>query len=470
MGGRLVDRGGVVVKLSAYAEYKPSGVEWLGDVPAHWNVKRLKDAGTLLAGSGFPNEFQGAKGEALPFYKVGNLVTSSDGRLMGVSPNTVSFETAEELGARVIPPGAVVYAKIGAALLLNRRRIVSIQCCIDNNMTAYAPRMSIDFSAWAFYWTSILDFAEFANPGTIPSLSEGDQAVLPLLLPPKAEQRAITDFLDRVTLSLDMLVAKKRTLIERLKEKRTALISCTVTRGLPTDAARAAGLDPHPNLKPSGIDWLGDVPVHWDVAQLRRRCTILDCMHRTVPFVEEGIPLASIREVHGFEVDLSDAKQTTEEEYLGLLEGGRRPRIGDILFSRNATVGDAAIVATSEPFAMGQDVCLIRCDAQHPKYVLYLLRSEPVAQQVDSFIVGATFRRINVGHIRTFWGCWPPVDEQLVATNYLDRETALLNAMVDKSETVIERLQEYRTALITAAVTGKIDVRGTDIGVIGGQS
>ena len=86
-----------------------------------------------------------------------------------------------------------------------------------------------------------------------------------------------------------------------------------------------------------------------------------------------------------------------------------------------------------------------------------MLRSEPLAQQLDSFIVGATYRRINVSQIRTFWGCWPPVDEQLVATDYLDRETAILDAMVTKVETVIERLQEYRPALITAAVTGKID-------------
>lgn len=278
-------------------------------------------------------------------------------------------------------------------------------------------------------------------------------------LPQLDDQRAIADFLDPETAKIDTLAAKKRTLIERLKEKRTALIARTVTRGLPTDAARAAGLDPHPKLKPSGIDWLGEVPEHWGVAQLRRRCMILDCMHRTVSFVDDGIPLASIREVHGFEVDLSDAKQTTEEEYLGLLEGGRRPRVGDIIYSRNATVGDAAIVATTAPFAMGQDVCLIRAVEQHPMFLLYLLRSEPLVQQLESFIVGATFRRVNVGQIRTFWVCWPPVPEQVTIAAFLDRETAKIDAMVAKVETAIERLQEYRSALITAAVTGKIDVR-----------
>jgi type I restriction enzyme, S subunit len=160
-------------------------------------------------------------------------------------------------------------------------------------------------------------------------------------------------------------------------------------------------------------------------------------------------------------VDLSNAKQTTEEEYLGLLEGGRRPRLGDIIYSRNATVGDAAMVTTNERFAMGQDVCLIRSGKHDPKYLLYMLRSEPLLQQLESFMVGATFRRINVGDIKTFWLCWPPISEQRAIADFLDLETSGIDRMVAKVETAIERLQEYRTALITAAVTGKIDVRGT---------
>ena len=225
--------------LKPHRKLKPTGLEWLGEVPEHWDVKRLKDAGRLLAGSGFPHDFQGAEGEALQFYKVGDLVASSDGRLMGVSPNTVSFETAEELRARVIPAGSVVYAKIGAALLLNRRRITSIQCCIDNNMTAYVPRTHIVLSAWAFYCTLILDFGKFANPGAIPSLSESDQAVLPILLPSKVEQRAIVAYLDRETRKIDSLVAKIETAIERLQEYRTALITAAVTGKIDVGEAAA---------------------------------------------------------------------------------------------------------------------------------------------------------------------------------------------------------------------------------------
>ena len=452
------------MKLPTYPESKPSGVKWLGEVPAHWDVKAIKWESPVLRGASprpidddvyFDDEGEYAWVRITDVSAAGMYITGTMQRL-------------SDLGRSLsvpLQPGALFLSIAGT---VGKPCITAIKCCIHDGFV-YFPFWRGEARFLYYVFASREPYRGLGKLGTQLNLNTDTVGSIVVGFPYSSEQRAIADFLDRETLRLDTLVAKKRTLIERLKEKRTALISRTVTRGLPPDAARAAGLDPHPTLRPSGIEWLGEVPVHWDVAQLRRRCTILDCMHRTVSFVEDGIPLASIREVHGFEVDLSDAKQTTEEEYLGLLEGGRHPRIGDILLSRNATVGDAAIVATSEPFAMGQDVCLIRCDAQHPKYVLYLLRSEPIAQQVDSFMVGATFRRINVGQIRTFWGCWPPVDEQLAVTTYLDRETAILNAMVDKIETVIEHLREYRAALITAAVTGKIDVRKANVEIVGGQ-
>ena len=444
------------MKLSPYPKYKPSDVEWLGDVPAHWVTWKATHGFRRIGSGTTPKSDDSA-------YYDGNIpwVTTSELRETIIAHTTREVTPAamhEYPTLCMYPKGTLLFAMYGATI--GRLGILGIAATVNQACAALAEPLHLD-TWFVYYWLQMRrpTLIVLSAGGGQPNLSQDDLRQLRIPAPTLDEQRVIAEFLGRETAKIDTLVAKKRTLVERLKEKRTALISRTVTRGLPPDAARAAGLDPYPKLKPTGIDWLGDVPVHWDVAQLQRRCTIVDCMHRTVSFVEDGIPLASIREIHGFEVDLSDAKQTTEEEYLGLLEGGRRPRVGDILFSRNATVGDAAIVTTSTPFAMGQDVCLIRCDAQHPKYVLYLLRSEPIVQQLDSFMVGATFRRINVGQIRTFWGCWPPVDEQLVATNYLDRETTMLNAMVDKIETVIKRLQEYRSALITAAVTGKIDVR-----------
>ena len=455
------------MKLTPYAKYKRTGVAWAPCLPTEWVIKSLRWLSKRYTG-GTPD-----KGNEAYWFE-GHIPWLNSGAVNAfyiTEPSAyISTEGLTNSSAKWIPKGALVMALAGQGKTKGMAAQLGLHATCNQSMAAIVPDRHIN-PRYLLWWLA-------ANYKNIRNLAGGEArdglnlellGAIPCPVPDENEQQAIADFLDRETETIDKLIARKRTLIVRLKEKRTALISRTVTRGLPPDAARDASLDPHPTLKPSGMDCLGEVPVHWDVAQLRRRCTILDCMHRTVPFVEDGVPLASIREVHGFEVDLSDAKQTTEEEYLGLLEGGRRPQIGDILFSRNATVGDAAIVATSELFAMGQDVCLIRCDAQHPKYVQYLLRSGPIAQQVDSFIVGATIRRINVGQIRTFWGCWPPVDEQLAVTNYLDRETAVLDAMVDKIETVIENLQEYRAALIMAAVTGKVDVRKANVEIVGGQ-
>lgn len=230
---RAVTRG-----IDPNVQCRDSGIPWLGAIPAHWNMGPLKHFGVLIAGSGFPHKFQGIGGEALPFYKVGDLAASKNDRYMEWPPNTVSFETAAMLRARVIPKNSIVYAKIGAALLLNRRRVVTKPCLVDNNMTAYSPNSETISSEWAFYWSSILDFGMLANPGAVPSLSEGVQAQLPILVPPIAEQRAITDHLDQETAQLDMLTKEIENTITLLKERRSAIIESAITGR--TDVERAA--------------------------------------------------------------------------------------------------------------------------------------------------------------------------------------------------------------------------------------
>ena len=192
---------------------------------------------------------------------------------------------------------------------------------------------------------------------------------------------------------------------------------------------------------------------------MRHCAQIIDCKHRTVKFTDEGYPVVSIQQVHGWEVDLTNTKFTSESDYNDLADGIRRPKFGDIIYSRNATVGDAAIVVENQYFCMGQDVCLLRSHAFIPKFLLYILRSMVVLEQLESLMVGSTFRRINVGQIKGFWVALPSKGEQESIIKYLNRETARFDALKTKITRAIELLREKRTALISAAVTGKIDVR-----------
>jgi type I restriction enzyme S subunit len=273
----------------------------------------------------------------------------------------------------------------------------------------------------------------------------------PVLLPAESEQRAIASFLDRETGKIDRMIGKQERMIELLKEKRQAVISHAVTKGL----------NPNAPMKDSGIEWLGEIPEHWGVSALKFYWYVIDCKHLTAPFVDDGIPLASIKEVQSWTVNLSSAKQTTEHFYQLLIEGGRKPKTGDIIYSRNATVGEAALVTADHPkFSMGQDVCILKpqkdCSSE---YYMHLLKSPVITSQLNELMVGATFKRINVENIRNFLAIHPPEKEQQAIAKYLDGATCKIDNLTAKAKQAIGLMKERRTALISAAVTGKIDVR-----------
>mgnify|MGYP001809945184 CR=1 FL=1 len=266
--------------------------------------------------------------------------------------------------------------------------------------------------------------------------------------PPTVEQTTIAAFLDRETTKIDALIAEQQRLIELLKEKRRAVISHAVTKGLNPDA----------RMKDSGVEWLGEVPEHWEVGPLKRFAEIIDCKHYTVEFLDEGLPIVSIREVRNDKIDLSNAKLTAKKDWEFLREG-RVPQQGDMIFCRNASVGAVGYVDGEAAFCMGQDVCLIRPEIA-TRFIHYQLTSPLLRNQIEAFLVGATIRRANVEEIRNLIVVHPTKDDQRDIAAFLDRETAKLDALTAEAQTAITLLQERRTALISAAVTGKIDVRG----------
>lgn len=215
--------------LNPKVEMNDSGVEWLGEVPKHWRVGRLKHLGRLKGGSGFPPHLQRRPDNEMPFYKVGDLGKSPDGCHLGDTDNTITLEETKEIGATVFPLNTITWAKIGAALMLNRRRILRTPACLDNNMTGFTIDDSVVMLSFAFYLTSVIDFTVHAKPGAVPSFSEGDQGELDVPIPSIEEQSQIAKYLDTQTLRIDALIAKTERSIELLREHRTALITAAVT-------------------------------------------------------------------------------------------------------------------------------------------------------------------------------------------------------------------------------------------------
>lgn len=423
-----------------YPGYRENAsTRWLevGSVPVGWEVRRLKFAVSPR------NEKIEAEATNLEYLGLEHIESWTGRRIEDEAASS------EGIATRFVK-GDVVFGKLRPYLakvyLAEKEGIATTEALVLTAEPALVP----EFLNYLLLSPKFIDAVSGSTYGAkMPRANWDTIGGQPILLPPLREQRQIAAFLDWKTRQIEALIARKKELIETLKEKRLAVITQAVTKGLSRNA----------RLCDSGIPWLGFIPEHWETMQLRRRWEVVDCKHKTVSYVDEGVPMASIREVHGLEVNLESANKTTWEEYLSMIEGGRKPMIGDIIYSRNVTVGDAAIVTSAEPFCMGQDVCLLRSSNAFPRFLSFLLRSHFLREQAEALMVGSTFKRINVGQIKGLWVTVPPIDEQVAIAAHLDKATGHIDSMAEKADLAIAFLTEYRAALITAATIGKIDVR-----------
>lgn len=455
------------MKLPAYPNYKPSGVEWFAEVPEHWTPKRLKTAARCWVS----NVDKVPSDDELPVRLCNYTDVYYNERITPDMPFMQTTATADEIQRFHLEPGDVVITKDSeewsdiAVPALVVKTADDLLCGYHLGITR--PEKDELYGAYllrAFQACAVNQQFQVAATGVtrfgLPKSAIGD-AWLPF--PPAEEQRAIANFLDRETARLDTLVGKKRALIGKVKEKRSALISRTVTRGLPREAAAQAGLNPHPKLKRAGIEWLGDIPEHWELKPIKRLLrAIIDTEHKTCPFYGDGeFLVARTPNIRDGKLIVEGAKFTDEAGFREWTARGT-PLPGDILFTREAPAGEACIVPREPRLCIGQRVVLFRTDDTEldSRFAIYSIYGGAARIFIRMQSLGSTVEHFNMSEIAMLPMLVPAVEEQRAISDYLDRETAKLDQMMDKVEAAIEKLQEYRTALITAAVTGKIDVRG----------
>lgn len=433
-------------RYKAYPEYKSTDEVWLGNVPSHWRDLKINRL-TIVKRGASPRPIDDPK----YFDEAGEY------SWVRIADVTASDTYLENTPQRLSPLGASLSVKLepnelflSIAGTVGKPCINKIKVCIHDGFV-YFPEYKENTKFLFYIFAAGEAYKGLGKFGTQLNLNTETVGGIKIGIPCIEEQHKIVNFLDHETAKIDSLIAKQEKLIELLKEKRQAVISHAVTKGLNPDAP----------MKDSGVEWLGEVPEHWIHSTLKHYSDVIDCKHITAEFFDDGIPLASIGEVKGWSVNLQTAKYTNEEYYTELIGGGRKPQVGDIIYSRNATVGEAAIVRDGlPPFAMGQDVCLIRLNQKlHPEFAMYILHSGLISQQLELAMVGSTFKRINVDNIRNFLLAIPPYQEQKAITEELERLTSKYDSLISNAESAIDLMKERKTALISAAVTGKIDVR-----------
>ena len=440
--------------LKPYPAYKDSGVKWLGEVPAHWETDRLKYAATLnpsaaeVRNRGGSLEVSFVPMEAIGEY--GGLELTATKPMAEVYTGYTYFREGDVVVAKITPcfengKGALAQGLInGIAFGTTELHVLRITKSTDPRFLFYAS-MGDAFRR--------LGEAEMYGAGGQKRVPDSFIENLRHPVPPLPEQHAIAAFLDRETARLDALVAKKERLIELLQEKRTALTTQAVTKGL----------DPAVQMRDSGFEWLGEIPEHWELKRTKYSAR-LESGHtpsrQNAEYWQDcQFPWFTLADVWQIREGGKDYVTDTQERVseLGLAHSSARllPK-GTVILSRTASVGFSAIMGVD--MATSQDYVNWVCHGDlQPEYLLYVLRS--MDQEFQRLTMGSTHRTIYMPDVGQFSAPLPPIEEQREIVEFVRLETSKIDTLLSKVRNAIDRLMELRTALISAAVTGKIDVR-----------
>jgi type I restriction enzyme, S subunit len=424
---------------------KSSGNGWIGDIPAIWKTASLKWLSNIYSG-GTPdrNNEDYWSGGTIPWLNSGKV----NDFVITEPSDFITEEGFRNSSAKWIEPNSVVVALAGQGKTKGMSAIVTFPATCNQSLAVIRPSQKLH-GKYLLYFLSrnYYHIRGLAGDGIRDGLNLEMIGGLAIPLFDVEEQSKIAKFLDCKTAELDELVANKQKLIQLLKEERTAIINRAVTKGI----------NPNATLKRSGVDWLGSIPEHWEVKKLKWVCKITDCKHITPVYVDDGYPVVSTGNVKPFRLSLNSARKVSQRDFEVLSEDGRKPIVNDIVYSRNASVGAAAMVTVGEEFCLGQDICLIR-SGENQKFIEAALNSGYVLNQLKTVLVGSTFKRINIQQIKEFILIKPPLREQEDIVEYLELKNKELDETLDKIKKELDLMEEYRRALISEAVAGKIKV------------
>jgi type I restriction enzyme, S subunit len=436
----------MIQTLKPYSAYKDSGVPWLGEVPEHW--ERLPGRSCYSVRQ-VPNK--GLQEKTVLSLSYGQIKVKPEEKLHGLVP--ASFETYQivEAGDIICRPTDLQndWNSLRFGLSRNRGIITSAYMCFHTHAS-----LTREYGHLLLHTYDLKKVFYGLGSGLRQNLEWKDFKYLPCLVPPLPEQSAIVQFLDHADRRIRRYIRAKQKLITLLSEQKQAIIHRAVTRGL----------DPNVRLKPSGVEWLGDVPEHWEVIRFKFvAAKIVDCLHATPKYSESGeFPAIRTADIFPGMVHLTSARRIESDEYARWVER-LEPKPGDILYSREGErFGIAACVPDGARLCISQRMMVFRIRSDYnPVFVMWLLNSRQAYAQACQDVMGATAPHVNVSTIRNYFLALPTRDEQDSLVSEIENSTREFSSVITNAVSEIELLREYRTRLIADVVTGKLDVRET---------
>ena len=424
--------------MKKYDSYKDSGIEWIGEIPNHWNISRYR---------------------YFYFSNMGVTLLKEDVKEDGIYPVYSATETDVLFGyvdeaSVILNEGDIVIPARGNSI--GHIKVVTSPST-STQTTIYSKKISqnIETNFVKYFLQGLREHLFQFDRTAIPQITVNQVKNNPLVIPPPEEQIAIAHYLDRKTAEIDELIADKKRLLELYEEEKNAIINQAVTKGI----------NPNVPMKDSGIEWLGEIPEHWEVKRLKMVVSKIGSgvtpSGGSTVYLTSGIPLLRSQNIHFGGLRLDDVAFISDE----IDEGMSNSRIqdGDVLLNiTGASIGRCYYVPHG--FGKGnvnQHVCIIRPISEKIDtiFLYYILRSEIGQTQIRLQQTGANREGLNFEQLKNFGFPIPEsIQEQQSIVRHMETECTRIDAKKAKTEKLIELLTEYRTALISEVVTGKIKV------------
>jgi type I restriction enzyme S subunit len=449
------------MKFPAYEIYVASKLEWLDEIPIDWDVIPIKFGLEIPITDG-PHETPEIFSDGIPFLSA--EAVKKDKLDFNRKRGFISLEEHERFSKKYKPKRGDVYMVKSGATTGNMARVeTDVEFNIWSPLAAMRPDKGVLTTDFLFYFMKSKPFFHSVelnwSYGTQQNIGMGVISNLQMALPPVPIQKKIAAFLEYKTQQIDLLINKKKVLIEKLEEKRIAVITQAVTKGINNKS----------KLKPSGVDWLGDIPAHWDVTRTKFNVTRIGSGKTpsggAEVYVEDGIMMLRSQNVYDDGLRLSNVVHITEES--DSLQLSSRIHDYDVLLNiTGASIGRASIIPSGFPISnVNQHVCIVRPKQEKidPRYLHLQLCSHIAKYQIMMNQVGTSREGLTFPQVGDLTFSLPDLVEQIKILEFCENETIKNKRMRQKVDLAISKLEEYRSAIITSAVTGKVDVSEINI-------
>ena len=433
-----------------HSEYKRTNKSWFNEIPSHWEIAQIKWLSPVKRGAS-PRPID----DPVYFDDDGEYgwvrisdVTSSKGLLLKTE------QQLSELGSSLsvkLEPGQLFLSIAGS---VGKSCFSGIKCCIHDGFV-YFPELSINPRFLQRIFESGKCFGGLGKLGTQLNLNTDTVGSIFIPFPScTIETEQIISFLDRETAKIDALIDEQERLIELFQEKRKAIISHAVTKGL----------NPSAPMKDSGVEWLGEVPEHWGISPLNYVLKAVgDVDHYMPESTDSGVPYVMTGDLKDLasNIDFEACKQVSEEDYEKLTKKIKTQK-GDLILARYATIGTVSYVDTDIKLLVSYSCVTIKVNPVKiaSKYLYFFIKSQAFESGVKSKVNSNTQDNVGIGDLKKVLIVLPKAEEQLAIVEHLLSATSQLDNQMQISERAVGLLKERRSALISAAVTGQIDLRG----------